>query len=105
VIYAQPVSIPADSVVEVFTEIGIDPLRCEVIVQFESPEVTGSVLFLAQDIDGTSVGPALDTEASSSGGAALPLSTSRFCTDKDPVYLKNSYGSAITVAVALTDHP
>jgi hypothetical protein len=105
VIYAQAISIPASSVVEVFTEIGIDPLRCEVIVQFESPSVTGALLFLAQDSTGTNVGPALDTESVGGGGAALPLSTSRFCTDKDPVYLKNAYSSAITVAVALTDHP
>lgn len=104
-IYAQVISIPASSVVEVFTEMGIDPLRCEVIVQFESPVVTGIVLFLAQDAAGTNVGPALDTEAVGSGGAALPLATSRFCTDKDPVYLQNTHSSAINVAVALTDHP
>lgn len=104
-IYARTLSIPANSVVEVFTEVGIEPLRCEVIIQFEAPSVTGPVLFLAEDLAGTNTGPALDTEASSSGGAALPLSTSRLCTDKDPVYLKSTYSSAITVAVALTDHP
>lgn len=103
-IYAATISIPADSVVEVFTELGIDPLRCEVIVQVVSA-LDSPVVYLAQDAAGASVGPALDSQSVGESGAALPAATSRFCTDKDPVYLQNSRGSATSVAVALTDHP
>jgi hypothetical protein len=104
-IYAQTISIPATSVVEVFTEVGIDPLRCEVLTQVPGSRVDSPALYLAQDATGGVIGPAMDSEGTYYSPDALWASTFRFFTDKDPVYLYNASDSALTVAVALTSVP
>ena len=86
------ITIPASSTIEVFTELSLDPLHCAVTLHSDAP--SGGTVQLSEDSGGTVLGPTLPWNFE---GQSL-----QFITDKDPVYITNTSGSACTISVLLS---
>lgn len=89
--YVRTISVPANSTIEVFTELSLDPMHVQ--VTFHSNVPSGGEVRLSEDSEGTNLGMALPWNEE---GQVL-----QFITDKDPVYIANTSGAACNVFVLL----
>lgn len=98
-IYTKAVDVPASTTIEIFSELGIDPINARVVLQ---AVVDGSQpgLQLSQDSSGTQLGvflcgPTVFT------GSGFVIGQMEVPTDKDPVYITNSSGGSVNLYFAV----
>jgi len=97
-IYAATVTVAGGAVVEVFTALGISPIRCTVSLHSgDTGGITGENV-LSQDSTGTSLSFAIPNAE----GTPVGTNSYSFITDRDPVYVKNTYSGALNLYILLT---
>jgi len=94
-IHAVTVSVPAGTVVEVFTALGFDMPRRRTVTLSSDASHKGS-LQLAQDAEGTSLSIRIPQSWPD------PRPPFQFVTDGDPVYVKNTSPEDLDLLVLLT---
>jgi hypothetical protein len=100
-IYTKTVTLAAGATAEVFTELGVSPMRGEVLFQLEVS--SGYVLWCQlSDAAGANLGPFVPASTAMSIGGAEVVE-SRVRTDKDAVYFTNT--GAVTASVLVAFFP